>query len=101
MQIEMQATHALVLQAALHIDEGRPQAAYSALHALARAHHAVRFVSNNAVQLLGGSGFVQEYPVEKWMRDAQAQVMLYGREADLLLDAGERLVAEGGKVGAS
>jgi acyl-CoA dehydrogenase len=101
MQIELQAAHALVLQAALHIDEERPEAACSAMHALARAHRAVRFVTNNAVQLLGGSGFVQEYPVEKWMRDAQAQVMLYGREADLILDAGQRLVAEGGKVRAS
>ncbi|WP_026961392.1 acyl-CoA dehydrogenase family protein [Alicyclobacillus herbarius] len=101
MQIEMQAARMLVLKAALDIDQERPEADESSLYALARAHRAARFVSNNAVQLLGGSGFVKEYPVEKWMRDAQAQVMLYGREAGFLLDAGERLVHPKGKVAVS
>jgi len=27
------------------------------------------FVTSSAVQVLGGAGFVQDHPVEKWMRD--------------------------------
>ncbi len=30
------------------------------------------FVTSNAVQILGGAGYVQDHPLEKWMRDARA-----------------------------
>lgn len=42
---------------------------------------------------------MQEFPVEKWMRDAQAQVALYGREQDFLIQRGEQIIA-GTKEGA-
>jgi acyl-CoA dehydrogenase len=29
-------------------------------------------VTTNAVQILGGSGYMKDEPVEKWMRDAKA-----------------------------
>ncbi len=44
--------------------------------------------------MLGGHGYVQEYPAEKWMRDAEAQVMLYGRETDWLIRRGEQLLGK-------
>ena len=28
-------------------------------------------VTTNAVQILGGYGYMRDYPVEKWMRDAK------------------------------
>jgi alkylation response protein AidB-like acyl-CoA dehydrogenase len=78
--------------AATLLDKGDPSGRTAALRALAAAHRAVRFVTDNAVQLLGGSGYVQEYPVEKWMRDAQAQVGLYGREGELMHDLGAAIL---------
>lgn len=92
MEIELQAAHHLVWLAASQIDSGTHETTAVSLQALSRAHRAVRFVTNHAVQLHGGYGFVQEYPVEKWMRDAQAQVMLYGREGEFLVDAGKYLI---------
>ncbi|MCF8566941.1 acyl-CoA dehydrogenase family protein [Alicyclobacillus tolerans] len=92
MAMELQAARNLTLRAAALIDQESQDQVAASLRALAKAHQAVRFVTNNAVQLLGGHGFVQDHPVEKWMRDAQAQVMVYGRESELMLQRGELLL---------
>jgi alkylation response protein AidB-like acyl-CoA dehydrogenase len=36
------------------------------------------WITNHAVQLLGGHGYTQDHPVEKWMRDARAIGLLWG-----------------------
>jgi len=82
----------LVWQAALKVEEDPSDPLGTSLSALYRAHKAMRFVTDSAVQLLGGHGYVQEYPAEKWMRDAQAQTVLYGREKDLLMRRGEQIL---------
>ncbi|OUM90362.1 MAG: acyl-CoA dehydrogenase [Bacillus thermozeamaize] len=92
MVIETRLANHLVWEAATKVDADAPDAEGASLRALYRAHHALRYVTDAAVQLLGGHGFVQEYPVEKWMRDAQAQVGLYGREKEMLLRRGEQIV---------
>lgn len=92
MVIETRLANHLVWEAATKVDAGSKEACGSALRALYRAHRSVRYVTDSAVQLLGGHGFVQEYPVEKWMRDAQAQVGLYGRETELLQRRGEQIL---------
>ncbi|ADU95192.1 acyl-CoA dehydrogenase family protein [Geobacillus sp. Y412MC52] len=84
----------LVWQAAFAVDRGDEQANGFAWRSLARAHRSLRYVTDQAVQMLGGHGYVQEYPAEKWMRDAQAQVMLYGRERDWLIRRGEQLLGK-------
>lgn len=94
MAIEIQAANHLVLAAALEADKGHRLAIPYAFRGLNRAHRALRFATDRAVQLLGGYGYIREYPVEKWMRDAQAQVMLYGRERELLHEYGQWLVAD-------
>ena len=35
------------------------------------------FVTPNGVQILGGHGFMQDYPVEKFMREARVLSLLY------------------------
>jgi alkylation response protein AidB-like acyl-CoA dehydrogenase len=40
--------------------------------AATHANEAAWRVADNAVQLLGGAGFVQDYPCEKWLRDTKA-----------------------------
>ena len=98
MAIETKIANHLVWSAALKADEDESSADHYSLRALYRAHRSLRFVTDSAVQLLGGHGYVQEFPVEKWMRDAQAQTMLYGRERDLLIQYGEHILAEGIEV---
>ncbi|MFS0674099.1 acyl-CoA dehydrogenase family protein [Ornithinibacillus sp. 179-J 7C1 HS] len=98
MAIETRIVRSLVWDAALKADEETSTAYGSALRALHRAHRSVRFVTDAAVQLLGGHGFIQEFPVEKWMRDAQAQVALYGQERDILTIRGEELLKENVEV---
>ncbi|QHS22705.1 acyl-CoA dehydrogenase [Virgibacillus sp. MSP4-1] len=92
MAMETRAANHLVWEAALKADEEDESADGYSLRALYRAHRSLRFVTDSAVQLLGGHGYVQEYPVEKWMRDAQAQVALYGREKQMLTKRGEQLI---------
>ncbi len=92
MAIEIQAANHLLLVAAVTGDQNISQALPLALRGLNRAHRALRFATDRAVQLLGGHGYIREFPVEKWMRDAQAQVLLYGREKELLHEYGEWLV---------
>jgi len=98
MVMETRIVNHLTWDAAIKADENSKAAFGLALSALHRAHKGVRFVTDAAVQLLGGHGFVQEFPVEKWMRDAQAQVSLYGRERDLLIKRGEELWKDEGRV---
>src|SRR5699024_9655027 len=93
MAIETRIASHLVWEAAAAADQDSPESSGLAYRALYRAHRSARYVTDSAVQLLGGHGYVQEYPAEKWMRDAQAQVMLYGRERDLLNHRGEQILS--------
>jgi acyl-CoA dehydrogenase len=43
-----------------------------AAEAIAHANEAAWRVADWGVQLLGGAGFVKDYPVEKWLRDTKA-----------------------------
>ncbi len=55
---------------------GHPPAGELAAAAHAQALAAARFVTDRAVQVLGGHGYVDDHPVEKWMRDARAHAVL-------------------------
>ena len=46
--------------------------------AILQAAEAARFCCGECVQILGGHGYIQDHPAEKWMRDARAQENLYG-----------------------
>jgi alkylation response protein AidB-like acyl-CoA dehydrogenase len=63
-----------VQHAAWAFDTNDGDAPKLAAMAIAECHEGAMFVTNNAVQVLGGAGFIQDYPVEKWMRDAKAHM---------------------------
>lgn len=100
MAIETRTSRNLLWQTAERIDDGNPDGRKAVGGILSRVHQSLRFVTDSAVQLLGGHGYVQEFPVEKWMRDAQAQVSLYGREGELMARRGEQLLGEHVPTGA-
>lgn len=84
----------LVQRAAFAFDHQEPDAVRRAAYAIAEAHEGAMVVTNQAVQVLGGAGFVQDYPVEKWMREAKAHMasVMPHAVADLLVG---RLALEG------
>jgi alkylation response protein AidB-like acyl-CoA dehydrogenase len=74
------AVRLMVLHAAWLIDAGDPGAFDAASRARVLANDVVTKSTIDGVQLFGGYGFVNDYPVEKLMRDARAFEALYGDE---------------------
>ena len=70
MAIEVEASRAMAWEAAWTLDQGKDatQAATLAKH---YADEAALFVTDRAVQVLGGHGYIREHPVERWLRDAR------------------------------
>ncbi len=74
------AARLYALHAAWAIDRGLPSAADLASRARVIAGDTVARATIDAVQIYGGYGFVNDYPVEKLMRDARAFEALHGDE---------------------
>jgi butyryl-CoA dehydrogenase len=71
MATETEAARALVYSTARHIDSNAKDISkVSAMSKLFPTDVAMR-VTTNAVQVLGGYGYMRDYPVEKMMRDAK------------------------------
>ena len=70
MGMRTQASRLLARQAAWNVDQGRPLP-LDAAYAKAFAADTAMAAAIEAVQVLGGYGYSQEYPVEKLMRDAK------------------------------
>jgi alkylation response protein AidB-like acyl-CoA dehydrogenase len=83
----------LVHEAACELDRG-DEATERCATAFAEAAEQALFVTPNAVQILGGHGFMQDYPVEKWMREARALGLLLGGVDAARDDAGRALDGE-------
>jgi len=79
-QTTAMAARLFALHAAWAIDRGRPEAADLASRARVIAGDTVTKATIDAVQIFGGYGFVNDYPVEKLMRDARAFEALHGDE---------------------
>jgi alkylation response protein AidB-like acyl-CoA dehydrogenase len=82
----------LVHDAALRLDRGDGANGRCAA-AFVEAIEQSTFVTPNAVQILGGHGFMQDYPVEKWMRDARALGLWLGGADAARDDAGAAAIA--------
>ena len=71
MAIQLEAGRALVYGAAKHIDEHpKDMSKVSSMCKVFATDMAMK-VTTDAVQVLGGYGYMKEYPVEKMMRDAK------------------------------
>jgi acyl-CoA dehydrogenase len=74
------AARLMALHAAWAIDRAHAGAADAASRARAFAGDVVARATIDAVQILGGYGFVNDYPVEKLMRDARGFDAVVGDE---------------------
>jgi alkylation response protein AidB-like acyl-CoA dehydrogenase len=71
MAIQVEAARALVYAAARTVDSGARNYTESSAVAKVFASDAAMRVAVDAVQLCGGTGYMRDYPVEKFMRDAK------------------------------
>ena len=71
MAMEIEAARLLVYRAASLVDAKDPKMTYFASVAKCYAGDVAMKVSTDAVQVLGGYGYMREYPVERMMRDAK------------------------------
>jgi alkylation response protein AidB-like acyl-CoA dehydrogenase len=71
MAIQLEAARALVYSAARMIDNGDKNIAKVSAMCKTMASDTAMKITTDAVQILGGYGYMKEYPVEKLMRDAK------------------------------
>lgn len=71
MAIQIEASRALVYATARHIDGGEKDISCESAMAKVMASDTAMKVTTDAIQVMGGYGYMREYPVEKMMRDAK------------------------------
>src|SRR5215218_1936014 len=71
MEAEVAAARALTYQAATFVDEGDPRMTKIAAAAKLVATDTAMRVTTDAVQILGGNGYLKQFPAERMMRDAK------------------------------
>lgn len=74
---QVAAARALYLEAARARDAGRPYGPQAAMAKLFATDMAMR-VTTDAVQVLGGAGYVEDHPAERWMREAKVLQIVEG-----------------------
>lgn len=70
MKTKIDAARLLTWRAAWMLDQGMPMNKEASIAKLYAADMAME-VTTDAVQILGGTGYMRDEPVEKWMRDAK------------------------------
>jgi alkylation response protein AidB-like acyl-CoA dehydrogenase len=75
--VDVDAARLLVWRVADLIDRGQPFARESSMAKLFASEAAVR-AANNALQVFGGYGYIDEYPVGKLLRDARVMTLYEG-----------------------
>jgi acyl-CoA dehydrogenase len=71
MATEIEAARLLTWEAAWKLDAGKEDAATAAYLAVTSAADMVMMVTDRAVQVLGGHGYIRDHPVEMWMRNGR------------------------------
>ena len=80
MDAQTEAARQLLYKACVEIDAGAPDAGrWSAMCKLVAGDTAMR-VTTDAVQVLGGYGYIDEFPVERMMRDAKITQLYEGTQ---------------------
>ena len=78
MRTEIEAMRLLTWEAAWKLDQGKEDAFTEAYLASIGAADMAMTVTDRAVQILGGHGYIREHPVEMWMRNGRGFAMFTG-----------------------
>jgi len=90
---ELEAAGLMTMQAAYRKDRGKPYVQEAAMAKLFASEAAMR-ATIQAVQILGGYGYIREYPVERFMRDAKLCEIGEGTSEVQRLIIARRLIRE-------
>lgn len=77
MTTRVAASRALLYAAAAAKDRGEPMTQFASMSKLMASETAM-FVTTEAIQILGGYGYVTDYPVERYFRDAKVTQIYEG-----------------------
>ncbi|HZI29424.1 MAG TPA: acyl-CoA dehydrogenase family protein [Gemmatimonadaceae bacterium] len=77
MTTKVAASRALLYAAAAAKDRGEPMTQFASMSKLMASETAM-FVTTEAIQILGGYGYVTDYPVERYFRDAKVTQIYEG-----------------------
>jgi alkylation response protein AidB-like acyl-CoA dehydrogenase len=77
MAMKIEAARLLVYEAAYKLDERQSAGMYCSMAKCFATDMAME-VTTNAVQVLGGAGYVRDYPVERYMRDVKVAQIFEG-----------------------
>ncbi len=95
---QLAAGECLLRRAAWLVDQGKPVTRAAAMAKLFCGRMAAE-VTDQAVQIHGGIGFMQDYPVERYYRDARALELVEGTtQIQQVIIAGDMLAGYGMKV---
>ena len=97
MATEIEAARALVYSVAKYIDSGVKDISKESAMAKLYATDVAMKVTVDAVQVMGGSGYMKEYPVEKMMRDAKSLQIYEGTNQIQRNIIGQALIKETAK----
>jgi alkylation response protein AidB-like acyl-CoA dehydrogenase len=78
MRTEIEASRLLAWEAAWKLDTGKEDACTESYLAWVGAADMAMAVTDRAVQILGGHGYIREHPVEMWMRNGRGFAMFTG-----------------------
>jgi acyl-CoA dehydrogenase len=78
MATDIEAIRLLVWEAAWVIDSKKEDASQKAYLAVTGAIDMAMMVTDRAVQILGGHGYIREHPVELWMRNGRGLATFTG-----------------------
>ena len=77
MVVQTEAARGLVWRAGWLKDQGKPNTTETSIAKLYATEAAVN-CANTAIQVHGGSGYVDDYPVERYLRDARVTTLYEG-----------------------
>jgi len=99
MAIQTEAARSLTYAVARYIDSGAKEISKDSAIVKTFASDVGMKVTTDAVQVLGGYGYMREYPVEKMMRDAKILQIYEGANQIQRNVIGQALIREYGKKG--
>jgi alkylation response protein AidB-like acyl-CoA dehydrogenase len=93
MAIRIESLKTLAYKAAWLVDAGKPDYTLSAMGKYLGGQTAV-FCANAAVEIHGGYGYMEEYSVQKWYRDAKVLELYEGTKEAEIMTIGRYLLAK-------
>ena len=98
MLTDLTASRQMVRLAAHKLDHGHGEASlYCAMAKRFATDHCFT-VCNEALQLHGGYGYLNDYPLERWVRDARVHQILEGTNEIMRVIVARRLLLQGGML---